>query len=78
MNDSTFPMRQIHLDFHTSADIPGVGAEFDPGGFAATLKAAHVNSVTTFAMCHHGMCYYPSRVAPMHPSLKFDLLGALT
>lgn len=69
-------MRQIHLDFHTSADIPGVGADFDPGEFAATLKSAHVNSVTTFAMCHHGMCYYPSRVAPMHPSLKFDLLGA--
>ena len=76
MNDALFPMRQIHLDFHTSADIPGVGADFDAAAFAATLQAAHVNSVTTFAMCHHGLCYYPSSVAPMHPSLTFDLLGA--
>ena len=75
MRDSTFPMRQIHLDFHTSPAIPGVGADFEPAEFALTLKNAHVNSVTTFAMCHHGMCYYPSKIAPMHPSLTFDLLG---
>ncbi len=76
MDSALFPMRQIHLDFHTSPDIPGVGAEFDAAAFAATLQAAHVSSVTTFAMCHHGMYYYPSHVAPMHPSLTFDLLGA--
>ena len=38
--------RQIHLDFHTSEHIPGVGAAFDPEQFAGTFKAAHVNSVT--------------------------------
>ena len=26
--------RQIHLDFHTSPLIPGVGAEFDADGLA--------------------------------------------
>ncbi len=76
MIDSMFPLRQIHLDFHTSPDIPGVGADFAPDEFAAMLKRAHVNSVTTFAMCHHGLCYYPSKIAPVHPSLRFDLLGA--
>ncbi len=76
MKQTEFPQRQVHLDFHTSADIPGVGVDFDPDAFAATFKRAHVNSVTIFATCHHGMCYYPSRVAPMHPSLTFDLLGA--
>ena len=40
--------RQVHLDFHTSEQIPGIGSEFDADEFAATLKAAHVNSVTVF------------------------------
>ena len=69
--------RQVHLDFHTSPLLPDVGADFDPDTFAATLKAAHVNSVTVFARCHHGMCYYPSRIGPVHPGLKRDLLGEM-
>lgn len=69
--------RQIHLDFHTSPLIPDVGADFDADEFVATLQAAHVNSVTVFGRCHHGMCYYPSQVAPVHPHLKFDLLGRM-
>lgn len=75
MNFPNFPMRQIHLDFHTAPEIPDVGADWDPDHFVATLKAARVNSVTVFAMCHHGMCYYPSQIGTVHPSLKFDLLG---
>lgn len=74
---STLPFRQIHLDYHTSPLIPDVGAEFDPGEFARTLKAAAVNSVTVFGRCHHGMAYYPSKVAPVHPALKRDLLGEM-
>lgn len=63
--------RQIHLDFHTSPDIPGIGADFDPDEFAATLKKAHVNSITCFARCHHGMLYYQSKKFPerIHPNL---------
>lgn len=68
-------MRQVHLDFHTSPDIPDVGVDWDADHFVETLQRAHVNSVTIFATCHHGMSYYPSKVAPVHPSLKFDLLG---
>src|SRR4028118_17955 len=71
----TFPMRQAHLDFHTSPRIPHAGADWDADHFARTLQAARVNSITLFAMCHHGMCYYPSKVGPAHPSLSFDLLG---
>ena len=69
--------RQVHLDFHTSPHIPGVGADFDAGAFAATLKRAHVNSVTLFAKCHHGYTYYPSKVCAAHPGLApdRDLLG---
>ncbi len=68
--------RQIHLDFHTAPEIPDVGAGFDADVFGDTLAKARVNWVTLFAKCHHGMSYYPTKAGVMHPSLKFDLLGA--
>ena len=71
-------LRQVHLDFHTSPFIPDVGAEFDARAFAATFKRAHVNSVTLFAKCHHGMCYYPTKTGRAHPALgERDLLGEM-
>lgn len=76
MNVPAFPMRQVHLDFHTSPAIPDVGADWDAEHFVGTLKRARVNSVTVFAKCHHGMNYYPTKVGPIHPALRFDLLGA--
>lgn len=72
-----FPLRQVHLDFHTSPHIPGVGGKFDKAQFQAALKAAHAESVTVFAKCHHGLCYYPTEVGTMHPQLDFDLTGAM-
>src|SRR5438874_4017632 len=68
--------RQVHLDFHTSPLIPDVACDFDAEEFANTVQAAHINSITCFAKCHHGMCYYPTKVGPVHPSLNSDLLGA--
>ena len=67
--------RQIHLDFHTSPLIPDVGRDFDPEAFAATFRFAHCDSVTVFGKCHHGMCYYPTKIGPKHPSLDRDLMG---
>ena len=58
------PFRQIHLDFHTSEAIAGVGADFDPDEFAGTLAKAHVNSITCFARCHHGWLYSQSQPNP--------------
>lgn len=69
--------RQIHLDFHTAPSIPDVGSRFDADDFVKTLTDAHVDSINIFAKCHHGMCYYPTKVGIMHPSLKFDLLGTM-
>ena len=72
------PLRQVHLDFHTSPFIPDVGSEFDAAAFADTFRRAHVDSVTVFAKCHHGMCYYPSKTGTPHPALKGrDLLGEM-
>jgi hypothetical protein len=71
------PMRQVHLDFHTSEFIPDVGRDFDAKEFAATFERARVNSVTVFAKCHHGHLYYKTNRAERHPGLKpgLDLLG---
>lgn len=68
--------RQVHLDFHTSEEIPAVGDRFDKEQFKAALKAGHVDSITLFSKCHHGWAYHPSTANEMHPHLKFDLLGA--
>jgi hypothetical protein len=70
------PFRQIHLDFHTSEAIDGIGADFDPDVFAETLTRAHVNSINLFAMGHHGWIYYDSKRFPeaIHPHLDTNLL----
>lgn len=68
--------RQIHLDFHTSEAIAGIGSRFNKRKFQEVLKRAEVNSVTTFALCHHGWSYYDTKVGQRHPGLSFDLLRA--
>ncbi|MFW6279174.1 MAG: alpha-amylase family protein [Bacillota bacterium] len=64
--------RQVHLDFHTGEDIKNIGQDFSPADFAATLKDAHVDSITCFARGHHGWLYYDSDRFPerIHPHLK--------
>jgi len=69
--------RQVHLDFHTSECIPDVGARFSKDNFQAALRRGRLNSITIFAKCHHGWCYYPTCVGSMHPTLGFDLTGAM-
>ena len=68
--------RQIHLDFHTSERIPGVGSRFDPERFGPVFKRANVDSVTVFSKCHHGLSYHPTDIGTQHPHLSFDLLRA--
>jgi len=68
--------RQVHLDFHTNGDIPGIGEKFSKRQFQAALKAGRIDSITLFAKCHHGYSYHPTKVGKQHPHLKFDLLGA--
>ncbi len=68
--------RQVHLDFHTSPAIDGVGADFDPENFREALITGHVNSITLFSKCHHGYAYHPSEANIQHPGLHgFNLLG---
>ncbi len=72
-----FASRQVHLDFHTSEHIPGVGSRFCKEAFQGALRTGKVNSITVFAKCHHGWCYYPSKVDRVHPTLDFDLTGSM-
>ena len=71
------PKRQVHLDFHTSPLIDAIGSDFDEKEFTKILKDANVESITVFAKCHHGYCYYPTKSGTMHPGLKFDLTGKM-
>ncbi len=68
--------RQVHLDFHTSEAIAGIGKDFSKTQFQEMLKKGHINSITVFSKCHHGWAYHPSEANEMHPELNFDLLGA--
>jgi hypothetical protein len=68
--------RQIHLDFHTSGLIQGIGSRFDGRAFGKAFKDAFVDSVTIFSKCHHGWSYHPTTVGKMHPHLDFDLTRA--
>jgi hypothetical protein len=72
----TLRFRQIHLDFHTSPAIPGIGERFEKRRWQAMLKEAAVDSITLFAKCHHGWHYHLTEAGKLHPHLKFDLLRA--
>ncbi|MES2463322.1 MAG: alpha-amylase family protein, partial [Armatimonadota bacterium] len=71
MRQKPLPFRQVHLDYHNHESLPGLGSDFDAEEFVRTLEKAHVNSITCFARCHHGMFYYESKAHPerIHPHL---------
>ena len=77
VDKNIIPLRQVHLDFHTSPAINGIGSKFSKEQFQAALKKGKVQSITVFAKCHHGLCYYPTKLGKTHPGLDFDLLGEM-
>ena len=76
MAQTELRFRQVHLDFHTSEHIAGIGARFNAEAFADTLVKARVNSITCFGRCHHGWIYYDTKQFPerQHPHLTRNLL----
>lgn len=68
--------RQVHLDFHTSEFIPGIGEKFDKKQFQEALKLGNVNQINIFSKGCHSWSYYPTKIGKMHPNLNFDLMGA--
>ena len=70
--------REWFMDFHTSEHIPGVGSRFDPEAFARALKESGADGCSAKARCHHGWCYYPTKVGRPHPNLQCpDLVGGI-
>ena len=76
MKKNSLRFRQVHLDFHTSPAIPGIGKAFDKKLWQERLQTAHVDSITCFSCCHHGWSYHPTKVGAIHPGLNFNLLRA--
>ncbi|GGG08194.1 alpha-amylase family protein [Paenibacillus abyssi] len=68
-----FPKRTVHLDFHTGPQVPEIGKDFDAKAFVQSFKEARVDSVTLFAMCHHGHLYYNTPHPARHPGMAADL-----
>ena len=66
--------RKVHLDMHLPEDAPEMFERFDAEEYVQTLVDANVNSVTIFAHCHHGNCYYDTAVGHKHSRLDFDYL----
>jgi len=64
--------RKVHLDMHLPEDAPDMFDRFDPVEYVRTLTDANVNSVTIFAHCHHGNCYFDTQVGHKHSRLTFD------
>ncbi len=49
------PTRQIHLDFHTSGFIPGVGEKFSKTQVQEALRLGHVNHISDVCYCESCM-----------------------
>ena len=70
----TLRYRQVHLDFHTSEKIPGVGSRFRREEWQQALQEGHIDSITIFSKCHHGLSYHDTRVGVRHPLMEEELL----
>lgn len=67
----------LFYDVHTMPACPDVGAGFDVEAFADRVQACGVDYVVFHARCNLGMAYYNTRVGIRHPSLTYDMFGAL-
>ena len=71
------PSHALFYDFHTSPNYPDLGKYFNAGDFADFLVECGIDFLTFHARCNMGNAYYNTRIGIRHPSLTFDLFGAL-
>src|SRR5450759_4047883 len=74
MGNSKTYLCKCHPDFHIPGDAI-VGKDFDGIEYTKKVKAAGVDSLVSFAKCHYGFSYYPTKVGTVHPGLQKDMLG---
>ncbi|MHB0878554.1 MAG: family 10 glycosylhydrolase [Anaerolineae bacterium] len=63
------PLYVWHYDFYLSGKAPDAFSLFDPQRIADEIASTGANLAAVFALNQHGYAYYPSTVAPVHPSL---------
>jgi len=68
----------LFYDFHTSTEIPDVGAEFDVEAFTDQVKSCGVDFITCHARCNQGNAYYNTRCGKRHPALQFDMIRTIS
>ncbi|MGQ9556000.1 MAG: alpha-L-fucosidase, partial [Anaerolineae bacterium] len=67
-----------HYDYYLSGNAPDAFSRWEPEALAEEIVSTGVNFVAIFAENQHGYAYYPSKVAPVHPSLgNRDYTGAM-
>ncbi|NPV08528.1 MAG: hypothetical protein HPY83_11290 [Anaerolineae bacterium] len=72
------PLYIWHYDYYLSGKAPDAFSRFDPEHLADELTSTGANFIVVFALNQHGYAYYPSRIAPVHPSLGgLDYTGSM-
>ncbi len=72
------PIYDWHYDYYMSANAPDGFTLFDSECLADEICSAGPSLVVIFALNQHGYAYYPSQVAPPHPSLgALDYTGSM-
>jgi hypothetical protein len=58
-----------HYDYYLSGNAPDAFSQWNAEELADDIVSTGVNFVAVFAENQHGYAYFPSKVAPVHPSL---------
>jgi len=67
-----------HYDYYLSGNAPDAFSRWDAETLADEIVSTGVNFVAIFAENQHGYAYFPSKVAPVHPSLgNRDYTGSM-
>ncbi len=61
--------RRNVVDMHITDMDERFMRQFDPQKYVEMLRLAQVGSAVVYAHSHVGLCYYPSRIGPMHAGL---------
>ena len=70
--------RRVVVDMHITDHDERFMADLDPESYVAMLKLARAQSAVVYAHSHVGLCYFPTRIGPMHQGLGGrDVFGEL-
>jgi hypothetical protein len=62
--------RRSVVDMHITDMDERFMSQFDASSYVSMLQLAHVQSAVVYAHSHVGLCFYPSKIGPVHQGLK--------